>query len=389
MPWRQVTVLEARLEFCRLAVAGGVRVAELCRRFGVSEKTGFKWLARFRAGGVAGLGDRPRIPRSSPGRTSGEVEQLVCRVREEFPPWGGRKIRGFLLRQGWEGVPAPSTITAILRRRGLLSEPTRPRAYQRWERAEPNELWQVDFKGFFSRADGRRVHSLGVLDDHSRFNLCLAACANQQTPTVKALLEGTFRRYGLPQAVLCDNGSPWGNDRGQRWTPLTVWLADLGINPVHSRPRHPQTAGKEERFHWTLDLEVIRPRPRWDSYPQVHKAYDRWRTIHNHHRPHDSLGPTVVPADRYQPSPRPYPATIPPPDYPDGADIRTVATHARFSWRGHLWRTGKAFAGKQAAIQPTTTDGQYTVYYRHHPIRTINLKPSPMSPNTPHPSPRS
>lgn len=381
--------MEQRLEFCRLVVAGGVPVAELCRRFGVSEKTGFKWVARFRAEGEAGLGDRPRRPHRSPGRTCGEVEDLVCRVREEFPAWGGRKIRGFLLRQGWVGVPAPSTITAILRRKGLLAEPVQPRAYQRFERSAPNELWQMDFKGSFGLADGRRVHSLGVLDDYSRFSLCLAACPDQQTPTVKALLVATFRRYGLPERVLTDNGSPWGNDWGQPWTPLTVWLADLGINPIHSRPRHPQTAGKEERFHRTLDLEVIHTRPHWDDYPQVQAAYDSWRTLYNHHRPHDSLGPTVVPADRYQPSPRPYPEHIPPPDYPDGADIRTVATHARFSWRGHLWRAGKAFAGKQVAITPTTTDGQYTVYYRQHPIRTITLKPSPMSPNTPHPSPRS
>jgi transposase InsO family protein len=382
-----VTVLEQRLEFCRLADAGGVSFAELCRRFGVKRDTGYKWWARWQEGGEAGLEDRPRTPHHQPARTQVEVEELICGVREKHAAWGGRKIRGFLLRQGHEGVPAASTITQILRRNQQVAGAAPQRGYRPFERPEPNDLWQMDFKGSFPLADGQPVHTLGVLDDHSRFSLCLAACPDQQTATVKALLVATFRHYGLPQAILCDNGSPWGNDWGQPWTPLTVWLTDLGVRPVHSRPRHPQTAGKEERFHRTLDLEVIHTRPHWDSYPQVQDAYDRWRPIYNHHRPHQSLGETVVPADRYQPSPRPYPEHVPPPDYPDGSDIRTVGTCGRFSWRGKLRRAGRAFAGKRVAVRPTTTDDTYTVYYRHHPIRTINL--STMSPNTRPPSPRS
>jgi len=379
-------VLEQRLEFCRLVEAGGVPFAELCRRFGVKRDTGYKWWARWLEEGDAGLVDRPRTPRGSPARTGEEMEGLVCGVREKHLAWGGRKIRGFLLRQGHAGVPAASTITQILRRHERVAAPAAPRGYRPFEHPAPNDLWQMDFKGSFQLADGQPVHTLGVLDDHSRFNLCLAACTDQQTATVKTLLVATFRHYGLPQAILCDNGSPWGNTIGEPWTPLTVWLADLGVKPVHSRPRHPQTAGKQERFHWTLDLEVISTRPHWDSYPQVQGAYDSWRPIYNHHRPHQSLGETVVPADRYQPSPRPYPEHVNPPDYPDGADIRTV-DHGRISWRGHRWRVGKAFHGKPVAIRPTTSDGIYTVYYRHHPIRTINL--STMSPNTRPPSPRS
>ncbi len=309
------------------------------------------------------------------------------RVRETQPAWGGRKIRGFLLRQGQAGVPAASTITRILRGQGLTVEPARPRAYQSFERPAPDDLWQMDFKGSFPLVDGRPVHSLGVLDDHSRFNLCLAACANQQTATVKRLLVATFRRGGLPWAMLMDNGSPWGNDWDEPWTPLTVWLLDLDITVIHSRPRHPQTAGKEERFHQTLQRELLSTRPRWDDYPQVQAAFDAWRLIYNHHRPHDSLGETVVPADRYQASPRPYPETSPPPDYPPGADIRHVGASGRFSWRGQRRRAGKAFTGKAVAILPTPTDGLYTVHYRHYPIRTINL--STMSPNTCPPSPRS
>jgi transposase InsO family protein len=315
-----------------------------------------------------------------------EMEALVCRVRRKHDAWGGRKIRGSLLRQGHPGVPAASTITQILRRQGLITEPARRRAYRSFEHPAPNDLWQKDFKGDFPLADGRRVHTLGVLDDHSRYNLCLAACPNQQTATVKSLLEGTFRHYGLPQAMLMDNGSPWGNDRDEPWTPLTVWLVDLGITVVHSRPRHPQTAGKEELFHWTLDLEVISTRPTWDDYPQVQEAFDARRPIYNHHRPHQSLGETVVPADRYQPSPCHYPNHVDPPHYPDGTDVRTV-DHSRFNWRGRRWRAGRAFHGKQVGVRATTTNGAYTLYYRHHPIRTIHL--STMSPNTCPPCPPS
>ena len=387
MPWSVVSVVGQRVEFCRLAGSGLVPVAELCRRFGVSRKTAYKWLTRYQVDGEVGLADRSRRPRRSPARIDPGVEDLVCRVREEHPAWGGRKIRGFLLRQGWDAVPAASTISHILRRRALIVEPVRPRAYCSFERAEPNDLWQMDFKGWFSLTDGQQVHPLGVLDDHSRFNLCLAACSDQRTQTVRGLLVATFRHYGLPWAMLTDNGSPWGNSWGTPWTLLTVWLADLGVDPIHSRPRHPQTAGKEERFHRTLDLEVIATRNRWDTYPQVQQAFDRWRPIYNHHRPHQSLGETVVPADRYQPSIRPYPEHVDPPDYPAGSDIRRVGDSGRFSWRGHLREAGKPFAGHTIAIRPTTTDSIYTVYYRHHPIRTINL--SPMSPNTCHPSPRS
>ena len=188
--------------------------------------------------------------------------------------------------------------------------------------------------------------------------------------------------------MLMDNGSPWGNDAGQPWTPLTVWLMDLGIGVIHSRPRHPQTAGKEERFHRTLDLEVIEARNRWDNFDEVQAAYDHWRPIYNFERPHQSLGETTVPADRYQSSPRPYPQSIEPAEYPAGLEIRLVSV-ATISWHGHHFRVGKAFAGKHVAITPTTVDGTYTINYRHHILRTITLQPSPMSPNTRHPSPRS
>lgn len=373
MPWRESDRVSERLDFVRLAEAGSVPFSQLCTRFGVSRQTGYVWLRRWQLDGEAGLVDRSRRPESSPTQTPERMEDLVVDVRRAHPRWGGRKINRVLINQGHEGVPAPSTITGILRRRGLIDpHPTRPRAYERWEREAPNDLWQMDFKGWFSLGDGQRCHTLGVLDDHSRYNLVLAACSNQQTATVKGLLTDAFYTYGLPNQILCDNGSPWGNDRGQPWTPLGVWLLDIGVGVIHSSPGHPQTAGKEERFHWTLDLEVISSQPHWEDHHQVQDAYDSWRPIYNHHRPHDSLD-LDTPADRYQPSPRSFPTRIEPVDYPDGYHVRKVSTSAYISFQGHRIRVGKAFNDRHVGILPTTTDGTFTIHYRHHIIRTIDL----------------
>lgn len=379
MPWRESSVVDQRLEFVRLANQNSVSHAELCRRFGVKRDTGYKWLARFQQDGVDGLTDRSRKPQRSPNRTTPETEELVCGVRRAHPAWGGRKIRGFLLRQGHE-VPAASTITQILRRNDLMADADpQPRAYRRFEAPAPNRLWQMDFKGWVTMAKGGRLHPFGLLDDHSRYNLSLRASGNQRTPTVKGYLTEAFSHYGLPDRILMDNGSPWGHTVGYPWTPLTVWLADLGIANSHIRPFHPQTQGKEERFHRTLDLEVICTRARWDTAAQLQAAFDDFRTLYNHHRPHEALGETVVPADRYQASPRAFPDRLPELDYPPGTVVRKVSNKASISFKNRRYRVGKAFRGLFVGVCPTTTDGVYEVYYRHHQVKTIDL--STMSPN--------
>jgi len=373
VPWRESSRVSERLEFCRLVEAGGVSVAELCRRFGISRPTGYLWLERYRVEGVAGLVDRSHRPVVSPNRVGIEVEEAVCELRRQHPRWGGRKIGAVLSRRGMSRVPAASTITGILRRNRLLDHRLQPRGYVSFEHEAPNQLWQMDFKGWFGLGDGNRCHTFGLLDDHSRYNLALAACSDQQTGTVQNLLRSTFRTYGLPERILCDNGSPWGNDRHQPWTPLGVWLLDVGVRVIHSRPFHPQTAGKEERFHLTLDWEVIGTRPVWESYHQIQTAFDRWRPIYNHERPHDSLG-LKVPADRYRPSTRPYPEQIPLLDYPPGYQLRK---HSRdgISWQGQRIRLPKAFQGRTLGIYPTQTDGTYQIWYRNQIIRTITLNP--------------
>ena len=316
MPWREVSVRDEREEFVRLALQEGANRRELCRRFGISPEVGYKWLRRWSEGDRE-LGDRSRRPHNSPGASSAETAAAVLRVRDAHPAWGARKIGRCLEREGI-AAPALSTIHGILSRNGRIRPPPGgARATLRFEKPEPNLLWQMDFKGWITTAQ-QRCHPLTVIDDHSRFALCLSASADQQGGTVKSALERTFRRYGLPEAFFVDNGTPWGDPSGQRWTRLGVWLLKLGIDLIHSRPYHPQSRGKNERFHRTLVNEVF-ALERFRGLAEVQKALDAWRSVYNFERPHQALG-DEVPASRYRPSQRALPDRLPEPDYAPGRD---------------------------------------------------------------------
>jgi transposase InsO family protein len=376
MPWDERDVVSLRDEFVRLAMADDANIRRLCRRFSIAPKTGYKWIGRFQAHGPGGILNRSRRPRSSPARTAPEVEAAVLAVRDAHPAWGARKICGRLVALGRQDVPAPSTVTEILRRHGRIAPAASAAAepWQRFEQAAPNDLWQMDFKGRFPTARGD-CHPLTILDDHSRFALAVEACANQQTETVREKLMATFRRAGLPWRMLVDNGSPWGDDAAHPHTPLTVWLLRLGVGVVHSRPYHPQTQGKDERFHRTLKAEVLSGRS-FRDLQHCQRAFDQWRPIYNFERPHESLG-MQVPASRWRPSPREYPEQLPPVEYAPGEDLRRVQTLGWISYRGHQARVPKAFTGQTVAIRPTATDGLFHVCFLSHKIATINLNQVP------------
>jgi transposase InsO family protein len=372
MPWRELSIMDQREEFVRLALAREANRSELCRRFGISRETGYKWLGRYRAEGLAGLADRSRRPQASPSRTPLAVEAEVLRIRaENNNAWGGRKI-AHVLRRRIDTVPAVSTITAILRRNGKLEERSHqhPGPYRRFERDEPNDLWQMDFKGNFATGRGR-CHPLTVLDDHSRYALGIEACANEQDKTARQCLAAIFRRYGLPLAMLMDNGSPWGDSGGDPYTRFTVWLLRLGIRVTHGRPYHPQTQGKDERFHRSLKAEVLNGKS-FGDLAQCQYAFDRWRPVYNNQRPHEALA-LSVPADRYRISPRRYPEELPPIEYGPGDLVRKVDISGRISFKNRVWRIGKAFRGQLIALRPTLEDGICTVHYCAHRIATIDL----------------
>src|SRR5262249_8404095 len=200
----------------------------------------------------------------------------------------------------------------------------------------PNLLWQMDFKGWVALANGSRCHPLTVLDDHSRYNLCLEACTNEQSRTVQSRLELTFRRYGLPEAFFVDNGGPWGGSLGQHWTRLGVWLLKLGVTVLHSRPYHPQSRGKNERFHRTLKAEVF-ALTRIRDLAEAQRAFDAWRPIYNFERPHQALD-QEVPASRYRPSTRSMPDHLPEVEYDTCELARTVPTSKdSTSFKGRGW----------------------------------------------------
>jgi transposase InsO family protein len=370
MPWHEVSIMEQRREFVELAMQEGANRRELCRRFGINPDTGYKWLGRWAANGE--LADRSRRPHASPQRTEGSIEARILAVRDAHPAWGARKIAHCLKR---EGVPCPalSTVHEILRRHGRIVEPPGgAAAQQRFEKPAPNLLWQMDFKGWVTLANGSRCHPLTILDDHSRYDLCLEACANEQGSTVQSRLGLTFRRYGLPEAFFVDNGGPWGDACGQRWTRLGVWLLKLGVAVLHSRPYHPQSRGKNERFHRTLKAEVFALR-RFHDLAEVQRAFDAWRTVYNCERPHQALD-QQVPATRYRPSARSMPDRLPRVDYDAREIVRTVpATKAYISFKGRLWKVPQAFQGERVAIRPLSADGQYGVCFGAHQIATIDL----------------
>ncbi len=372
MPWEERSVMSQRLEFVEWVGSGSVAMRELCRRFGIGRDTAYRLWRRYQAEGAAGLCDRSRRPHHSPGRVSAEVEAAILAVRRDHPAWGGRKIAAVLRRETQLAVPAPSTITEVLRRHGALDHPTVPpsRPWQRFERAAPNDLWQMDFKGHFPLRDGARCHPLTVLDDHSRFNLLLHACPDEQRLTVQATLVPVFARYGLPDGILTDNGSPWGYDADQGYTRLSLWLMRLGVAVLHGRPYHPQTQGKDERFHRSLDLEVLRDRT-FTDLSHTQSAFDHWRHIYNHERPHEALN-MATPSSRFRVSPRPYPKTMPPLEYPPGAHLRRPDDHGDIRWRGGRYRLGKAFRRETVALLPTQTDGVWDVSYARFCIARLD-----------------
>jgi hypothetical protein len=230
----------------------------------------------------------------------------------------------------------------------------------------------MDFKGHVPLQGGAPCYPLTIIDDHSRFSPCLAACADERGPTVKAHLEVAFRHYGLPEAMFVDNGNPWGCQSEEPWTKFTVWLLKLGVRVIHSRPYHPQSRGKNERFHRSLKAELMALK-RWRDLAHAQRDFDAWRRLYNYDRPHEALG-QKPPASRYRPSARTMPAQAAAPEYDEGEIIRRVSsTKAYVSFMGRLWKVPQAFCGETLAIRPLSTDGQYGVFFAAHQIANIDL----------------
>lgn len=320
-----------------------------------------------------GLNDMSRAPTISPHRTSREIEAAVLTLRDENPKWGGRKLRRRLVELG-RSSPSASTITNILRRNNRLDreECAKHGPCRRFEHEKPNDLWQMDFKGDFSMTGGGRCHPLTIVDDHSRFCVCINACENERLETVRAALTNVFRRYGVPEYMLMDNGSCWGGDAIHRYTPLSAWLIRLGVGVRHGRPYHPQTQGKNERFNRTLKAEAIGTR-RFSDLAQCQQRFDKWRDVYNFDRPHEALD-MQTPSKRYRPSSHEFPESLPAIEYGAGDMVRKVQKNGYMLFHSVNYFVGHAFAGYPLAIRPTTGAGIYKVYFCHQCIGTINRR---------------
>ena len=374
MPWKSCDLMSLRLDFVTLAAAPDANVRELCRRFHLSSRTGYKWIARFAQGGPPALADRPRRPLGQPRLTGRFMTAQVLKMRRAHPAWGGLKIRARLLHLGHTGVPAASTISEILRRYGLL-DPARcaeRRPFKRFVHAAPNDLWQLDFKGHFALEKGR-CHPLTAVDDHSRYALLVEPCANEQGSTVQAHLRHAFAQCGLPWRILSDNGAPWGCSGGpDSFTTLGVWLMRLGVQLIHGRPVHPQTQGKEERFNRTLKAELL-CRQDWRDLEQCQRAFAKWRAVYNHERPHQAIG-LKTPAQLYSPSSRTLPATLPAIAYSPGDVVKKVKSKGEITYANQFYYIGRAFCGLPIALRPTAHDGVWDIYFCQQKIGRIDQK---------------
>jgi transposase InsO family protein len=368
MPWLETDVRDQRIQFVLTVRRGTATVAEACRAFGISPKTGYKWLQReAAAGSVAALADRSRRPHRSPQRTPPAVVQRLSELRAEFG-WGGAKLAVLLAAEGH--VLTPRTIDRWIQREGWTRADSAPApAPHRFVHAAPNDLWQMDAKGAYPLEHQQRCHTLSVLDDHSRFAVGLTPLLRLQTGLVRAALIRSFQRYGVPAAMLMDHGTPWWSTQGPAGlTRLGVFLLKQGIRLVFGAVRHPQTQGKVERFHRTLGERL-----RWVGVPTTLAGFARtlawFREEYNEVRPHAALGLTP-PAAHFTPSSRPYRSTPRVWTYPDGLEIRRIHRRGLIRVAGQDYFVSEALAGEDVACVPLAD--RILVIYRHMYVRELH-----------------
>jgi transposase InsO family protein len=359
---------ELRLAFVKLVTTLHYPVATACREFGISRKTGYKWLRRARQDPDQPLADRSRRPHASPARTPADLEQQILAVRDRYG-WGGRKIHAFLRQRGLE-LPSRQTVQQVLRRHGRVDRPpAEAPAWQSFERSAPNHLWQLDFKGPLEVAR-QRVFPLVALDDHSRYLLALHPCLDCTMATAWEVLWQAFADYGLPDSLLSDNafGTRGQNALGLSW--FEARLLRLDIEPLHGRPYHPQTQGKVERLNGTLEAELW-PCVRRDRLPHFHADLDHWRTaVYNPLRPHEALG-DLPPLTRWRPSSRRRPATLPEVAYPAGAVLRKVMNRGDISWQGYRILVGAGLEGEAVRLEERAHE--LAVFYARKQLRCLAL----------------
>jgi len=372
MPWEERTVKMSREAFVKEVKAGEKSKSRLCREYGITRVTGDKWIKRYENG--EGLADRSRAPFHVANRTPPDKEEKVLEVRQAHPAWGPRKILHYLIRQGEAEIPSKSAIGNILKRNGYISEAASKAAtpYKRFQKDSSNEMWQADFKGNFAMKDGNRCYPLTVLDDYSRFSLCVDAKENERRLGVVESFERLFDENGMPDSLLCDNGNPWGNSQTTGYTMFEVWLMEYGILPIHGRIRHPQTQGKEERFHKTMVDELLKL-TEIENMLHAQGCFDAFRSCYNNERPHEALD-MGVPAEFYRASQRRKPDKITVWEYPGEYVLRKIKSNGYVTFGNQGYFLSEAFREKTVAIRESSLENCVNVYFRDFRIARINLR---------------
>lgn len=362
--------MEERTRFVVEYESGELTMAELCRHYGISRKTGYKIVARWEQGGGEGLKDLSRAPHRHPNQTPGDVEAAVLGLRRAHMRWGPRKLRGWLEeRYPHQSWPVASTMGALLKREGLvvdrrLRRRTPPCTQPFAAATEANSVWSADFKGWFRTQDGDRIDPLTIKDACSRYLLRCQAVDKTDTAAVRSISEAAFREYGLPLRMRTDNGPPFATCAIAGLSALSLYWMKLGIGVERIRPGHPEQNGRHERMHRTLKAETAAP-PQANRRRQQ-EAFDRFRREYNQERPHEALG-QKPPAALYTPSPRPYPERIAEPEYDSAMVVRHVYPHGQFFWKHNDVFLSKVLAGERIGLEQLD-DRYWLVYFGQFPI---------------------
>ncbi len=362
MPWRTQTIMDERARFVLEAQNSYLSHAELCRRYGISRPTGYKWLKRYEAEGLEGLGDRSHRPASCPHTTPQHVADRILEVRKRRG-WGARKLAAVIERE-FGYAPSADTIHRLLDRHDLLKrkKPRRRRTHPGRPVVpmdRPNATWSADFKGQFRTLDGELCYPLTVQDGHSRFLLDVRAFPAPTLELTIPRFRRIFRSYGLPDRILTDNGAPFASNALGRLSQLSVYFVTLGITPEFIEPAKPYQNGRHERMHRTLKRRTAKP-PR-ASLPAQQRAFNAFRSVYNEQRPHEALEQRT-PRTVYEPSVRPFPRRLPEITYPDHFELRLVSQDSTIRWKGqkvfvsHL--LGRLYVGLEEV-----GDGVWSVFF--------------------------
>ncbi len=392
LPWKQTSPEKEQKQFIERWKRGEVSFIALCRQFGISRKTGYKRVHRFQSYSREGLGDLSRAPRRRPNRTPLAVADRLLEARLAHPTWGPKKLVAWLRadepNRSW---PAPSTAGDILDRAGLVRRRKRRRHAAPWSEPfaaaeSPNDVWSVDFKGWFRTADGVRIDPLTVQDASSRYLLVCNGLPQPNRSQVRRVLEGAFREYGLPSVIRTDNGPPFASVGLGSLSQLAIWWVKLGIVPEQIEPGHPEQNGRLERLHRTLKAETANP-PQATRRKQQ-RAFDTFRQTCNTERPHEALGQTP-PGRQYRPSFRSYPSRVSAPEYQVGVTVRQVRTNGQIKWKGDTIYLSEALKGEPVGLVPqndrfwTTWFGPLSIGLLDDHARTILHTPTKVSPMSP------